>query len=180
MPSLFWIFVFACLFILASIFVLKFITKRKATHIMKSRSTLVDDIEFEHFFLSNDGIFVAGVQYHKPMLILSALYSISGFLSIILAIVAAVSSNWIQVIALVSIAGSIFLSPIARWFPHKNPMICFKRAVGTYIYNYPHDQVVENLDTPLVGELAQKLLYDYYINALFVSQRYFFGDTNQN
>ena len=180
MPSLFSIFIFAFLFLLALIFLLKIITKQKATRIMENRGILVGNIEFEHFFLSNDGIFVAGVQYHKPMLILSSLYSISGFLAIILAIMNAFSSNWLQVIALVSIAGSIFLSSIARWFPHKNPMISFKRAVGTYIYNYPHDQVVENLDTPLVGELAQKLLYDYYINALLVSQRYFFDDTNKN
>ena len=166
--------IFTTVFFLIFAFILtvKSISKDTAKKMMADRTIFRGETSFEHYFLANDGIFVAGIQHRPSILPLSAIYSLCGFLAIILAIANSFHSNWGYTVTLAIIAAIVFFSPIGQWFPHVNSTICMKRTIANYTQKYPNDKI-SHTNNPLYIIATLK---SYYESALSLSRSYFFGD----
>ena len=159
--------------IFAFILTIKSMSKDTAKKMMAGRTVFRDEVTFEHYFLANDGIFVAGIQHRPSTLLLSSIYSLCGFLAIILAIVNAFYSEWGYTVTLAIIAAIVFFSPIGQWFPHVNSTICMERTIVNYTQKYPND-IISNNPIVIAG-----ILMAYYEAAGSLSHSYFFGDDGE-
>ena len=140
--------------------------------IVESNKEFENDEAFLHYFLANSGIFVAGVIHRPAMILYSSLYSLLGFVAVVLAIINFMNRNWIILIVCIIIILHIFFSKTGTWFIHLNERICKDRTLHNWLSAYPNDFVSTN---PLKFPPTM-LLSDYYEEAFSISRKYFFND----
>lgn len=133
------------------------------------------NIGFNHYFLSNTGIFVGTAYCFEKIMIFSALHSISMFICIAFALLNAFFSVW-SLSAAFAVAAMflIFICNLSTEFPLRNDAHkTFLRTLLNFKSKYPNDDICKELDiaqTQIINPMAERL---FFLRSSEITTNYF-------